>query len=95
MVAAIYLKPIDDRPRPLWRLNFKDLDKNGCKMYNAPIELFICTQAATCPIRCTQKAAQREREDYVREQRSKLISRIEKLTKQNGNKKNCSVEILV
>ena len=85
MVSDRNLKPIDDRPRPLWRIHLSDYDKNGCRMHDAPIEFFICAQVETCPLRCTQKLEQREREDYIRVQRLKTLTKIGQITKQNGN----------
>ena len=78
------IKNKDDRPRPLWRLNFKDYDKNGCRMHNIPIEVFICSQTGTCPLHCTQKNDQHRQEDYVRDQRMKTLTKIEKVIKRNG-----------
>jgi hypothetical protein len=87
MVTDVELKTRDDRPRPIWRLSFSDLDKNGCRMHDIPIEDFICPQARKCQLRCTQKRDQYEREDYVRHQRVKALTRVGQITKQNGNGK--------
>jgi hypothetical protein len=85
MVTDAKLKIQDDRPRPIWRLYFSDLDKNGCRMHNIPIEDFICPQVDTCELRCTQKHVQHEREDYVRSQRIKTQAKISQINKKNGN----------
>lgn len=89
MVTDVQIKTRDDRPRPTWRLSFSDLDKNGCRMHDLPIEDFICAQVDRCPLRCTQKRDQHEREDYVRTQRVKTQAKIGHITKQNGNNGNC------
>ncbi len=54
-------------------------------MHNAPIEHFICAQVKICPLRCSQKLAQREREDYIHVQRLKMLTKIDQSIKQNGN----------
>jgi len=85
MTTDMQIKPRDDRPRPIWRLSFSDLDQNGCRMHDMPVEFFICSQVDRCPLRCTQKRDQQEREDYVRTQRVKTQAKIGQITKQNGN----------
>ena len=82
----ISLKKVDDRPRILWRCSLVEPGMDtGCKMRNTPIEFFICPQITICRLICMQKIEQRQRPDYVHEQRLKMLIKIEHLANYKMN----------
>lgn len=60
-------------------------DKRNCLMRNAPLNLFICDQIASCPLDCTQKDEQEGNQDFVFRQRLKLRMIVERTMQGAGD----------